>query len=326
MADRGGESDGVGVVLDLVVVLVVAAALLVVSFGPLSVPRWLELALAVVAVFLPGYALVAALFTRRPSTANDQHFAERVRRPDGFERVVLAVATGSVAAPLLGIALNFSPWLVRRRAVHATLLGFVLVTSLVAAVRRFRLPSVERYTPARRWLAALGGLVDGRRGREVDLVTVAVAVAVVVAAAGVFTVASTAQTGEEFTEFAVLSGAEGRLVAGEYPENVTASDPVAVELLVENREGERASYTVVTMLQRLTETESGTRVSESETFQRVNLTVDSGRVERFDHAVTPTMTGARLRLAFLLYRGPVPDNPRLSNAYRHTHVWLNVSG
>ena len=37
------------------------------------------------------------------------------------------------------------------------------------------------------------------------------------------------------------------------------------------------------------------------------------------------MTGERLRLAFLLYDGPVPAAPGVESAYRETHLWVNVS-
>jgi len=327
MSERDDRAGGrMSAPLDLLAVVALSAAVVAVSFGLESPPRAVSLVSAVVAVFLPGYALVAALFPRGPSTDADRRFAERVRRPDAFERAVLSFATGSVATPLLGIALNFSSWPVRTRALHATVLGFVALATVVAAVRRRRLPAAERYRPAGRWRRALAGLVDGRRGREFDLVTVAVAVAVVVAVGGVVTVAGTAQTGERFTEFAVLSDDGERLVAGGYPENVTAGDPVTVDLEIENREGDGATYTVVTKLQRLAPDENETRVDEFEAFDRVNATVGSGRVERIDHTVRPTLTGERLRLVFMLYRGEPPERPVTTNAYRHTHLWLNVSG
>jgi len=326
MTARDDSSEGrVGETLDLLVVVALACAVVTVSFGLESPPRSLALAAAAVAVFLPGFALVAALFPRRPSADTARRFAERVRRPDAFERFVLAFATGAVVTPLLGIALNFSPWLVRTRALHTTVLGFVVLATVVAAVRRQRLPAAERYRPASRWRRALVGLVDGHRGREFDLVTVAVAVAVVVAVGGVVTVAGTAQTGESFTEFAVLSDDGDRLVAGDYPENVTAGDPVTVDLEIENREGEAATYTVVTKLQRLAPDDDDTRVATVEAFDRVSLRLESGRVERVDHTVRPTLTGERLRLVFMLYRGDPPERPVTTNAYRHTHVWLNVS-
>jgi uncharacterized membrane protein len=41
--------------------------------------------------------------------------------------------------------------------------------------------------------------------------------------------------------------------------------------------------------------------------------------------VTPTLTGQRLRLAYLLYRGSPPPDPTVENAYREVHLWINVS-
>jgi len=37
------------------------------------------------------------------------------------------------------------------------------------------------------------------------------------------------------------------------------------------------------------------------------------------------MSGDRLRVAYLLYRGSVPDDPDVANAYRELHLWINAS-
>jgi hypothetical protein len=42
-----------------------------------------------------------------------------------------------------------------------------------------------------------------------------------------------------------------------------------------------------------------------------------------EYALGPTMTGGRLRLAFLLYDGPAA--PGVASAYRETHLWVNVT-
>jgi hypothetical protein len=37
------------------------------------------------------------------------------------------------------------------------------------------------------------------------------------------------------------------------------------------------------------------------------------------------MTGERLRLTYLLYRGAPPQTPTTDNAYRELHLWVNVT-
>lgn len=42
------------------------------------------------------------------------------------------------------------------------------------------------------------------------------------------------------------------------------------------------------------------------------------------HSVAPTMTGERLRLTYLLYKGEAPPEPTVGGAYREVHLWVNV--
>mgnify|MGYP000173939214 CR=1 FL=1 len=286
---------------------------------------------AVVAVLLPGYALVAALFPRGPLAPGESpgRRAERVRRLDGFERAVLSLAAGLLVTPLLGIAVDFSPWAFRQVPVLAAVVGFVLVASVVAAQRRRRLPAAERYRPARRWAGAVRGVRRGRPTRGYSVVTVLVAVAIVVAGGGMFAVVTTAETGEAFTEFSLLveSESEGELlVAGSYPQAVETGGNATVVLGVENRERRERTYTVVPRLERVVEVDNGTRVAGYEAFDRFRLTVGAGRTEHREYTVTPTMAGEDLRLSFLLYRGDPPERVTTTNAYRRTHIWLDVTG
>jgi uncharacterized membrane protein len=157
-------------------------------------------------------------------------------------------------------------------------------------------------------------------------VTVLVAVAVVVAAGGVFAVVSTAETGEQFTEFSLLVEDEGdQLVAGSYPRTLEVGENATVVLGVENREREERTYTVVPRLQRVIEVDNETRVSDYEEYDRFRLTVGAGRAESRDYTVSPTLTGENLRLSFLLYRGEPPEQVTTTNAYRRTHIWLDVT-
>ncbi|MEF8884319.1 MAG: DUF1616 domain-containing protein [Haloarculaceae archaeon] len=330
--DESGRADGddpapvpvdLFAVATLIILTAVAGATRVASVTPV------RHVLAVLAVFLPGYALVAALFPRGPLDPDEPpgRPAERVRRLDGFERFVLSMAAGLLVTPLVGIAVDFSPLGFRRVPVVAGVGGFVLVAAAVAARRRRGVPTAERYAPHRRWVHALERVRAGRPDAAATAVAVAVAVAVFVAAAGVFAVVGTAGTGERFTEFAVLTETDGDLlVAGSYPETVAAGEEATVVVTVENREYRRQTYTVVPRLQRVAERRGETRVVEHEEFAPVQIRVGDGRTQRRDLSVRPTMTGENLRLSFLLYRGDPPETVTSTTAYRRTHIWLNVTG
>jgi uncharacterized membrane protein len=314
--------------VDLLVVASLAVTAAGVALVVPTLPTTAGHVLAVVVVLLPGYALVAALFPRGPLGPDEPpgRPAERVRRLDGFERLVLSTAAGLLVTPLVGIAVDFSPFGFFETPVVASVTGFVLVTSAVATVRRRRVPATERYVPHRRWLRSLGRVRTGQPRSAPAVVTVAVAVAVVVAAGGVFAVVGTAETGERFTELSLLvESDDGLLVAGSYPSAVEVGEEVGVVVAVENREQRRQTYTLVPRLERVVERSDDTRVVGFEAFERVGVTVPEGRTERRELRVRPTTTGENLRLSVLLYRGTPPEEPTATNAYRRTHVWLNVT-
>lgn len=305
---------------DLLVVAALALLTVVVSLTPALSSSPLSLLVAVVALFSPGYALIAALFPRRRLRSNEVpgSLAARVAQVDAFDRAVLAIAAGLVVTPLLGIALDFSPFALRRDPVLVTVSGFTVLTATVAAARRRRLPPSEQYNPAARWVSAWD---DFDRGSGLDVVTVVVAAAVLVALGGVFVTASTGQTGERFTEFYVLGEEDGEASTTTYPNATVVDTPITVRLGIENHEGETVTYTVVTRLQRV---DQG-RIVEQRRFEDVRLTVDASETALRPRTVRPQLTGPNLRLTYLLYRGDPPSNPTTDNAYRWTHLWVNVT-
>jgi uncharacterized membrane protein len=92
-------------------------------------------------------------------------------------------------------------------------------------------------------------------------------------------------------------------------------------------------YTVVVELQRVTivnETDSTTnattvRVLDERELRRFEVSLAHNETWHNQHTVTPTMTGDRLRLQYLLYRGEPPADPSGETAYRELHLWVNVS-
>jgi len=67
------------------------------------------------------------------------------------------------------------------------------------------------------------------------------------------------------------------------------------------------------------------QVLEEERLDQFSVTLSHNESWRGMRALTPTMVGDRLRLVFLLYRGDAPAEPTIDNAYRHTHLLVNVT-
>ncbi|KTG11026.1 hypothetical protein AUR64_07630 [Haloprofundus marisrubri] len=160
---------------------------------------------------------------------------------------------------------------------------------------------------------------------------------VVLAAALVFSVGTVAYSvstdaqGEQYTELYVLNASEsGQPDASTYPDELVVGEPTRLLAGVENHEGTAQAYTLVVQLQRVdagTDSESEPTVVESQRVARINRSLDSGEQWQIPHRVVPDerVSGERVRLTYLLYRGDAPQQPTVENAYRTTYIWVSVA-
>ena len=82
--------------------------------------------------FLPGYSLIAALFPRKDDL-------------DGIERIALSFGLSIAITPLLGLALNYTPFGIRLSPVLIVLSIFTISLAIGAYVRRCRIPEEDRF-------------------------------------------------------------------------------------------------------------------------------------------------------------------------------------
>jgi uncharacterized membrane protein len=275
-------------------------------------------------LFLPGYAVVAALYPEK-----DRSLSQTTERPgtgstliygtvSPLERFAYSVGASIALVPLVGLAVNVAFGGLTAGSVTVSVSGITVVSAVVAGRRRAALRAEKRYrVPYRRWIA-----LTVRPDDRAELLYNVVLVMSVIALVGSFTHATTV-TDESFTEFAVLSESEsGELVADGYPENLTRTGTETLYLEIANRERVDRNYTVVVELHQVSADRNETlRIQE---LRRMRLRVPDGETERVPHSITPTATGDRLRLTYLLYTGEPPESPRPVNAYRRVHIWVSV--
>jgi len=84
-----------------------------------------------VVLFLPGYSLIATVFPRKDDL-------------DAIERIALSFGLSIAITPLLGLALNYTPFGIRLSPVLIVLSVFTISLALVAYVRRNRIPEGDR--------------------------------------------------------------------------------------------------------------------------------------------------------------------------------------
>lgn len=293
---------------DLLICVVLAVALVgLVALVPDSAVRQ---ALGLVFIlFLPGYAATAALFPE-----ND--------RIDGIERTALSLGLSIAIVPLIGLALNYTPYGIRLDPILASVSGFIVAASAFGWYRRMRLPEDERFAV----------VVDVRFDWEgmpaVDkALTLGIAVMLVASVVVLAWAVTTPRVGETFTQLAIL-GPDG--MADDYPTNLTVGENGTVLITVRSFEHEPVDYTLVLVLTNATDGnftvgqdtidwdathELTPRVGIAQDFSLEHLAYFN---QTFDFDITQE---GEWKLQFLLY---TEGQELTQDAYREVHLWVDV--
>lgn len=280
-------------------------------------------------LFAPGYALVSALFPKQNSrTAIFEDIRAGVTRAEGrvtaVERVLLALGISVGLVPLIGLGLNYTP-----RGVDSSILlvstgSVTLVLTVAAAVRRQRTPPSERFDPNVSGFTrnAFGQLKAVQARSNLTLVVI---IGFLVASAGIGFAVLDADRGEQFTSLYLLSEdpETGESIAGEYPDEITRGETGNVTIGMTNNEGERVDYTVVAQLQSIN---VNGEIEDTQTMDRVTVTLRPGETWERSHTIDPELTGEGLRMTYLVFIDEPPENTvyRPADAYRSTHIWIDV--
>ncbi len=294
---------------DLAVCIALALLLVALVFlAPDSLARQV-LGLAFI-LFLPGYAATAALFPE-----NEQI--------DGIERVALSFGLSIAIVPLIGLALNFTPWGIRTDPILASVSAFIVIVSLVAWYRRTRLPADERFAIVVNFELNFAGMPLIDKILTLGIVVMLVASVVVLAWA-----VTTPRVGERFTQLAILG--PGGMATG-YPGNLTVGQDARVLLSVKSFEHRTQNYTIAIVLTEQDDNSSSAggygidwtlthpltpHVAIAQNFTLEHLQYYN---QTFDFDVTSPGTW---KLQFLLY---LEGQPITQDSYREVHLWLNVT-
>ncbi|WP_246084552.1 DUF1616 domain-containing protein [Salinadaptatus halalkaliphilus] len=302
-------------------VTVAAVCLLVVDVAS----PFLRTAVGLPLLFLaPGYTVVAILFPRaKPLESADEGgvVAQTVPVSD-IERLALAFGLSAALLPLFGLAIAALSGGITAPVVVTVVCTFVYSGVFVAAMRRFRAPTEDRYRfGLRRRLGGLRRSLFGTGSAVHTAVNLLLVVAMLVALTSVGYALVTPQDAEQYTELQLLTEDDaGEYVAAEYPDHVDSDGNVALTVAVENQEGERTDYTAVVQEQWVADGD----VFDRTTLEETDYSVADGETAYGDHNVTPTAESGTVRVAVLLYDGDVPDTPTTDNAYRYGYVWLEI--
>jgi uncharacterized membrane protein len=175
-------------------------------------------------LFLPGYAMISALFPRQGSL-------------DLLERIVLGIGLSIAIVPLIGLALNYTPWGIRLDPILIAVAAFIFAMAITGIVRQQLLSENLRFSitlnfswPALKGMNLTSGILLGL------VVAAGLSLAGLAAYAAVNPLLS-----PKPSEFYLLD-AEGK--AENFPRQVKSGSPLNVMVTVVNNEAVPTAYRV----------------------------------------------------------------------------------
>ncbi len=278
-------------------------------------------------IFLPGYAVITALFPTGDGGQSPHSDEVIAGRFDGLERFVFAVGTSVLVVAGIALVLDFSGIGIRPIPVTISASACTLVASVVAVIRRRALTD-ERYldsvsawrgefrrqgrtsNPARSIRSLLGARLN---------VILVVLILASVGSIG-FALAGLDQT-ESYTTMSLLTENGSEMVPADGQALAERDSPGELVVGLENHEGNRVRYTVVVQRQQVAP-DDPTTVRERTTLDTFRVTLADGERRRTNYSVPPSVAGKHHRIVFLLFKGEVPPTPTMDDATQETHLWV----
>lgn len=272
--------------MDLIAIVIFTLLLQPLVYGVPAEPVRIVLGLVLV-LFFPGYTLISALYPRREQLT-------------GIERVALGLGLSLALVPLLGVALNFTPWGIRLTPVLVTLSLWTLVFAAIAWRQRHLASLEERFEVT--WAPIAAWFRKPRRPADLAL-GLALAIAVVATVGVLAWKVQQPTTGDTFTEFYVLGTQQ---LLQDFPINLRVGEAQEYNLGGVNHENETLTYTIQAFL------------GDAQAGSGDPLALDDG--ERWDGKVnvTAAAVGEGQKLEFRLFREPGGD------IYRTVHLFVDV--
>ena len=251
---------------------------------PLRIPFSL-----LILLFLPGYALIAAMFPRMGEIS-------------GIERFTLAIGLSIAITVFDGFAISVTPYLFRPTPLVLTLSAITTLLVLVTVLTR-TLTSKDR-----RYFLDYQGFIESLRAddekmSDVERMLMISLIGSIIIASSMLIYAKVTFDEEEFSALYIL-GPDGK--AEGYQKDLHIGEPQSITVGVENYEHAATEYTLQVKL--------GAGVLET---RRISLKHKEKWLE--DLSFVPDRTGDHLKLAFDLHKGGVGGGV----PYRSVHLWVN---
>lgn len=268
-------------------------------------------------LFIPGYALIAALFP----AAKDI---------DGIERVALSFGLSIAVVPLTGLALNYTPWGIRLDPIVTCLSALTIILCLAAQFRRAALPDEDRFVVP---FAAMKQSVTDEffpakeTSRTDRILSIILLIAIIAAVLTTVYVIVVPKEGEKFTEFFILGEKQK---AADYPDRLMVGANSSLFIGIGNHEYRPIRYTVETYLMNMSfdETTNTSSLSSMDRIDRFTVPVEHNQTVVQPYTFSADKTTYN-RIEFLLFNDTVPDDrvsgmERINQSFRDLHLWVTI--
>ncbi|MCA1917017.1 DUF1616 domain-containing protein [Methanospirillum hungatei] len=267
-------------------------------------------------LFIPGYALIAALF----ATDGDL---------DLIERIALSFGLSIAVVPLIGLGLNYTPWGIRLDPIIISLSLFTIIMVLIAQGRRAMTDPDDRYRfPADEIMTGIREEFFPTEGNRTDKILSIILLISIIAAIGttIFVIAFPKE-GEKFTEFYILG--EKRMAA-DYPDRLIIGEEFPMYIGVGNHEYRNITYTIEVHQMTMETDDSGniSYITRMNMTDRLSVSVPHNETVTLPYNLSAADIGYN-RVEFLLFNETVPDRSvwgmeRINQSYRDLHLWVKV--
>ncbi|AGK60470.1 putative membrane protein [Archaeoglobus sulfaticallidus PM70-1] len=260
-------------------------------------------------LFFPGYSLITFLFPEKKDL-------------DSIERVALSFGLSIAITPLIGLALNYTPFGIRLTPILLSLATFNITFSLLSIYRRSiaRDPFIPRID-----FSSLGWEEMSRLDR---ILTVILLIAIITSIAALIYIIVTPKQGEKFTEFYIL-GEKGK--AADYPTKLRVGQNATIIIGIANHEYRTVNYTVEIWLVNAAYYNNTTLIHHMYFFDRFNVTLNHTNINiegnwtpQWEKKYTFSISKAgKYKMWFLLFKDvapPLPSKPERMKDFAGTEA------
>ncbi|MCU4752494.1 DUF1616 domain-containing protein [Halobacteria archaeon AArc-curdl1] len=316
---------------------VVIAATGLLTFGIFSgITGVIRIGLAIpLVLFLPGYALVSALFPDKPNDPYhpfDEHktgLGNPLLVSGGLqpiERFILSSVFSVFLVPVIALIPAATPGGLTLETVLSGISIVTVVFAVIAIISRYRCQPERRYVPsfsfAPLFFRSRPTLFNASSYRPYNIAIV-LSLFLVVASVG-FAVTNPPQP-DGYTEFSIETDDVTGDLETMYESAYTSGETETLNTSITNHEHDQQTYTTVLLIQQVSYEDGDVTVHETDELDRQTTTVADGETQQQTLEVTPTMQDDDIRLTVLLYDGDPPDDPAVDNAYRVITLPIEVS-